>query len=117
MSASDPNSAIYVTDSAKDIKNKVRRFLLSFSVYSRLNSMSIMIYLILLNGNRCDFSLFFYVTLKINSVYIQSTCCTFSFRDLIHEYCEWYYGIGVNRTRIIILSRFLTTVIKSDGNR
>lgn len=29
MSASDPNSAIYVTDSAKDIKNKVS-FNLSF---------------------------------------------------------------------------------------
>lgn len=28
MSASDPNSAIYVTDSAKDIKNKVNSVIL-----------------------------------------------------------------------------------------
>lgn len=32
MSASDPNSAIYVTDSGKDIKNKVRRILLTLSL-------------------------------------------------------------------------------------
>ncbi|XP_047952870.1 tryptophan--tRNA ligase, cytoplasmic-like [Salvia hispanica] len=29
MSASDPNSAIYVTDSAKDIKNKINRYAFS----------------------------------------------------------------------------------------
>lgn len=29
MSASDPNSAIYVTDSAKEIKNKINRYAFS----------------------------------------------------------------------------------------